>query len=46
MQAYEASVHCRPSAAEEGGMVALSQMATFLAIEQKDFYGDMVKPRE
>ena len=27
-------------------MVALSQLATFLAVEQKDFYGDMVTPSE
>ena len=30
------------SASEEGGYVALSQMATFLAVEQKNFYGDIV----
>ena len=31
---------------EPGGMIALSQMATFLAVELKDFYGNMAKPRE
>ena len=30
----------------KGGMIALSQMATFLAVELKDFYGDMAKPSE
>ena len=37
-----ASVTRRPPAREEGGMVALSQMPTFLAVEQKNFYGDIV----
>ena len=40
----KASVTRRPPAREEGGMVALSQMATFLAVEQKIFYGDIVTP--
>ena len=31
---------------KRGGMFALSQMSTFLAVEQKNFYGDMVKPSE
>ena len=31
----KASVTRRPPAREEGGMVALSQMPTFLAVEQK-----------
>ena len=46
VQACDASVRCWPSAAKEGGGVALSQMATFLAVELKDFYGDMAKPSE
>ena len=33
------SVACRPPASEEGGMVALSQMATFLAVEKKKIMG-------
>ena len=36
------SVARRPPASEEGGIVALSQMPTFLAVEQKNFYGDIV----
>ena len=28
----------------KGGMVALSQTATFLAVEHKQIYGDMVTP--
>ena len=36
------SVARRPPASEEGGYAALSQMATFLAVEQKIFYGDIV----
>ena len=35
----KASVTRQPPAREEGGMVALSQMATFLAVEQKNFMG-------
>ena len=41
----KASVARRPPTSEEGGMVALSQMATFLAVEQKNFYGELVTPR-
>ena len=41
----KASVARRPPASEEGGMVALSQMPTFLAVEQKNFYGELVTPR-
>ena len=33
-------------ASEEWGMVALSQMATFLVVEQKFFYGDIVTPSQ
>ena len=32
------------SGERRGGMVALSQMPTFLAIEQKKIYGDIVTP--
>ena len=41
-----ASVTRQPPAREEGGMVALSQMPTFLAVEQKNFYGELVTPSE
>ena len=40
----KASVARRPPTSEEGGMVALSQMATFLAVEQKFFYGTSLTP--
>ena len=33
----------RPSAAEEGRMVALSHLPTFLGVEQKSFNGGLVK---
>ena len=40
------SVACQPPSSEEGGMVALSQMPTFLAVGQKNVYGDIVRPSE
>ena len=36
------SVARRPSAGEEGGMVALSHLPPFLGVEQKYFYGELV----
>ena len=40
------SVARRPPASKEGGMVALSQMPTFLAVEQKEIYGDIMTSSE
>ena len=37
------SIGCRPSAAEEVGIVALSHLLTFLGVEQKYFNGGSVE---